>query len=210
MKTVKAIESARESANESASPERPSREEAEKAVETLLRWAGEDPGRPGLAETPARVARAYTEFFAGYHMNPQAILDKTFDDITGYDDFVLVRNIDMVAHCEHHMVPFIGRAHVAYWPDRHVVGISKLGRIVDVFSKRLTNQETITRLVADNIDEALRPRGVAVLIEAAHSCMCGRGVSKAAATTVTSAWRGVFRDNYDLQKRFFDYATKPE
>jgi GTP cyclohydrolase I len=183
-----------------------SREEAEKAVETLLRWAGEDPARPGLLETPARVTRAYTEFFAGYHMDPHKILDKTFDDITGYDDFVLVKNIDMTAHCEHHMVPFIGRAHVAYWPDKHVVGISKLGRIVDVYAKRLTNQETITRLVAQSIEDVLKPKGTAVLIEAAHTCMCGRGAHKAAATTVTSAFHGVFRDNYDLQRRFFDYS----
>lgn len=202
MKPVKATD-----INNLATP-RPAREEAEKAVETLLRWAGEDPAREGLRETPARVARAYTEFFAGYHMDPAAILDKTFADITGYDDFVLVRNIDFVAHCEHHMVPFIGTAHVAYWPDKHVVGISKLGRIVDVYAKRLTNQETMTRQVADSINEALEPKGVAVYVEAAHTCMCGRGVHKAAATTVTSAWRGVFRDDAELQRRFFDYAHK--
>lgn len=187
---------------------RPTREEAEKAVETLLRWAGEDPARAGLQETPARVARAYTEFFAGYHMDPMAILDKTFADITGYDDFVLVKNINFVAHCEHHMVPFIGTAHVAYWPDKHVVGISKLGRIVDVFAKRLTNQETLTRLVAQSIEDALKPKGVAVYMEAAHTCMCGRGVHKAAATTVTSAWHGVFKGDAELQRRFFDYAHK--
>lgn len=203
MKPVKAIETAL------PPTPRPTAEEAAQAVTTLLRWAGEDPDRPGLRETPARVLRAYDEFFAGYAMDPHAILDKTFADITGYDDFVLVRNIAMTAHCEHHMVPFTGIAHVAYWPDRHVVGISKLGRIVDVFAKRLTNQETVTRLVADSIDEALQPRGVAVFIEAAHNCMCGRGVNKTAATTVTSAWRGIFRDNPDLQQRFFAYATRP-
>lgn len=206
MKTVKAIDS---TAPEAAAP-RPERAEVEEAVRVLLRWAGEDPARPGLQETPARVARAYTEFFAGYHIDPQAILDKTFDDITGYDDFVLVRNIDMTAHCEHHMVPFTGVAHVAYWPDKHVVGISKLGRIVDVFARRLTNQETITRLVADNIDEVLQPKGVAVWIEAAHNCMCGRGVNKANATTVTSAWRGVFKGDPELQRRFFEYATRKD
>jgi GTP cyclohydrolase I len=202
MKPVKATD------NSGLTPARPSREEAEKAVETLLRWAGEDPAREGLQETPARVARAYTEFFAGYHMDPAAILDKTFADITGYDDFVLVKNIDFVAHCEHHMVPFMGTAHVAYWPDKHVVGISKLGRIVDVFAKRLTNQETLTRLVAQSIDDALKPKGVAVFMEAAHTCMCGRGVHKAAATTVTSAWHGVFKSDAELQRRFFDYAQK--
>ena len=200
MKPVKAIN------NGEDAPPRPTREEAEQAVATLIRWAGEDPAREGLRETPARVTRAYADFFAGYHMDPHKILDKTFADITGYDDFVLVRNIDMTAHCEHHMVPFVGRAHVAYWPDRHVVGISKLGRIVDVFSRRLTNQETITRQVAQSIEDALKPRGTAVLVEAAHTCMCGRGVSKPAATTVTSAFRGVFRDNYDLQRRFLDYV----
>lgn len=200
MKPVKAT------GNDNCPAPRPTREEAEKAVDVLLRWAGEDPGREGLRETPARVARAYTEFFAGYHMDPLAILDKTFGDITGYDDFVLVKNIDFVAHCEHHMVPFIGTAHVAYWPDKHVVGISKLGRVVDVFAKRLTNQETMTRKIADSIEEALAPRGVAVFAEAAHTCMCGRGVHKAAATTVTAAWRGVFKDNAELQRRFFEYA----
>lgn len=200
MKPVKATDN-----NNLAAP-RPTREEVEKAVEIMLRWAGEDPGREGLRETPARVARAYAEFFAGYHMDPAAILDKTFADITGYDDFVLVRDIDFVAHCEHHMVPFIGTAHVAYWPDKHVVGISKLGRIVDVFAKRLTNQETMTRLVAQSIEDALKPKGVAVYVEAAHTCMCGRGVHKAAASTVTSAWHGLFRENPELQRRFFDYA----
>jgi GTP cyclohydrolase I len=189
-------------------PPRPTREEAEAAVDTLLRWAGENPDREGLRETPARVARAYTEFFAGYHMDPHMILNKTFADITGYDDFVLVKNIDFVAHCEHHMVPFIGKAHVAYWPDKHVVGISKLGRIIDVFAKRLTNQETLTRSVAQSIEDVLQPKGTAVWMEAAHTCMCGRGVHKAAASTVTSAWHGVFRDNADLQRRFFDYSQK--
>lgn len=197
MKTVKATD------NSPAAP-RPTREEAEDAVRTLLRWAGEDPARPGLLDTPGRVTRAYGEFFAGYHMDPHKILDRTFDDITGYDDFVLVRDIDFMAHCEHHMVPFIGRAHVAYWPDKHVVGISKLGRIVDVFARRLTNQETITTQVAQSIEDVLKPKGVAVHIEAAHSCMCGRGVHKPAAVTVTAAWRGVFHDNYDLQRRFIE------
>jgi GTP cyclohydrolase I len=203
MKPVKATN------NNRLAAARPSKEEAEKAVETLLRWAGEDPGREGLRDTPGRVTRAYAEFFAGYHMDPMAILDRTFADITGYDDFVLVKNIDFVAHCEHHMVPFIGTAHVAYWPDKHVVGISKLGRIVDVFAKRLTNQETMTRQVADSISKALEPKGVAVYVEAAHTCMCGRGVHKAAATTVTSAWHGVFKGDAELQRRFFDYAHKP-
>lgn len=205
MKSLKAIEN---SLSDPSSLGRPSREEAEKAVETLLRWAGEDPARAGLRETPSRVTRAFGEFFAGYHMDPHKILDKTFDDITGYDDFVLVRNIDFTAHCEHHMVPFMGRAHVAYWPDKHVVGISKLGRIVDVYAKRLTNQETVTRSVAQAIEDVLKPKGTAVWLEAAHTCMCGRGVHKPAATTVTSAWHGVFRDNADLQRRFFDYATR--
>ena len=203
MKPVKAIN------NGEDAPPRPTREEAEQAVETLIRWAGEDPARAGLRETPARVTRAYAEFFAGYHMDPHKILDRTFADITGYDDFVLVRHIDMTAHCEHHMVPFTGRAHVAYWPDRHVVGISKLSRIVDVFSKRLTNQETITRQIAESIEDVLKPRGIAVMIEAAHACMCGRGVNKPAAATVTSAFRGVFRDDYDLQRRFLDYVHMP-
>lgn len=181
---------------------KPTRQEAEAAVETLLRWAGDDPAREGLRDTPARVARAYEEFFAGYARDAAAELARTFKDIQGYDDMVLVRDIDFTAHCEHHMVPITGRAHVAYWPAAHVVGISKLARVVDVFAKRLISQEVMTRQIVQTLDAALRPRGSAVLIEAAHQCMTTRGVQKPSSATVTSMFTGVFREDPAVQARF--------
>ena len=181
---------------------RPSREEAEKAVETLLRWAGEDPSRPGLVETPARVVRAYEEFFSGYHASAENELAKTFEDIEGFDDIVLVKDIDFVSHCEHHMVPIIGKAHVAYWPHEKVVGISKLARVVDVFAKRLVSQENMTRMIVETIDKVLSPKGTAVLIEADHQCMSIRGVHKPGSATVTTMFSGVFKDDPSAKERF--------
>ncbi|MCD8496968.1 MAG: GTP cyclohydrolase I FolE [Alphaproteobacteria bacterium] len=187
--------------------ERPSRAEAEEAVRTLIRWAGDDPAREGLIDTPARVTRAYEEFFAGYARDAKDDLSRTFEDIQGFDDMVIVKNIDFTSHCEHHMVPIIGRAHVAYWPDEKVVGISKLARVVDICSKRLVSQETMTQQVVNAIEGALSPKGVAVIIEAAHQCMSIRGVNKADSLTVTSLFTGKFRDDVNVQRRFLDLAN---
>ncbi len=184
--------------------DRPSREEAEKAVETLLRYIGERPDREGLRETPARVIRAYDEFFEGYEQDADGVLGKTFEDIAGYDDMVIVRDIDFISHCEHHMVPIMGRAHVAYWPSARVVGISKLARVVDVYAKRLISQENMTREIRDAIDRTLKPRGAAVMISAAHQCMSTRGVFKPASATVTSMFSGIFKDDPAVQRRFLD------
>ncbi len=183
---------------------RPSREEAMKAVEVMLRWAGEDPTREGLVETPKRVVKAYEEFFSGYTKDAAAELSKTFEDIEGFDDMVIVRDIDFVSHCEHHLVPILGKAHVAYWPDEKVVGISKLARIVDIFARRLVSQENMTRNVVQCIDETLKPKGVAVYIDANHQCMSTRGVNKAGSSTVTSMFSGIFKEDYHVQRRFLD------
>lgn len=181
---------------------KPSREEAERAVEVLLRWAGEDPQREGLIETPARVARAYEEFFAGYDQDAAKELSKTFEDIDEFDDIVLVKDIDFVSHCEHHMVPIIGKAHVAYWPDQAVVGISKLARIVDIFGRRLVSQENMTNNIVKCIDESLKPKGVAVMIDADHQCMSIRGVRKPGSSTITMTFSGVFKEDQAVQDRF--------
>jgi len=178
----------------SAEP-RPSREEAEAAIRTLLRWAGDDPTREGLVDTPARVARAYEEFFAGYEVDPVALLERTFEETDGYDEIVLLRDIRLESHCEHHMVPIIGRAHVAYLPHRRVVGISKLARVVEAYAKRLQIQEKLTAQIANTLQEVLQPKGVAVIIEAAHQCMTTRGIHKPGVTMVTSRMLGTFRDN---------------
>lgn len=183
---------------------RPSREEAEEAVRVLLRWAGDDPEREGLRETPARVTRAYEEFFAGYELDAGKELAKTFEDIQGFDDMVLVKDIDFVSHCEHHMVPIIGKAHVAYWPDEKIVGISKLARIVDIFAKRLVSQETMTKQIVDVIGSALNPKGAAVMIDANHQCMSIRGVNKSGSSTTTMMFSGVFKDDPAQQRRFMD------
>jgi len=174
---------------------RPSREEAEAAVRTLLRWAGDDPTREGLIDTPSRVARAYEEFFAGYEVDPVALLERTFEETDGYDEIVLLRDIRLESHCEHHMVPIIGRAHIAYLPHRRVVGISKLARVVEAYAKRLQIQEKLTAQIANTLQEVLQPRGVAVIIEAAHQCMTTRGIHKPGVTMVTSRMLGTFRDN---------------
>jgi len=184
--------------------ERPSREEAEEAVQVLLRWAGEDPQRPGLRDTPGRVTRAYEEFFAGYNQCTDDILDTTFEDIEGYNDFVLVKNIDFTSHCEHHMVPIIGRAHVAYWPGERVVGISKLARVVDVFAKRLVSQENMTAQIVESIDRSLEPKGTAVIIDAVHHCMSIRGAMKPGSSTVTSLFSGIFEHDEKVRTRFLE------
>lgn len=183
---------------------KPSRAEAEDAIRTLLRYTGEDISRPGLIDTPARVIRSYDEFFAGYDQNPADVLNRTFEDIEGYKDFVLVKNIDFISHCEHHMVPIVGTAHVAYWPDEHVVGISKLARTVDIYSKRLISQEVMTRNIVEAIDSVLAPKGTAVLIDAVHHCMSIRGANKPNSSTVTSMFSGIFEHNDDIRRRFLD------
>ena len=175
--------------------ERPSRDEAEEAVRTLIRWAGDDPGREGLVGTPDRVVRSYEEFFAGYDQDPVDILQRTFEETDGYDEIVLLRDIRLESHCEHHIVPILGKAHVAYLPDRRVVGISKLARIVEVYAKRLQIQEKLTAQIANTINEVLQPKGVAVVIEAAHQCMTTRGVHNPGVTMVTSRMLGAFRDD---------------
>jgi GTP cyclohydrolase IA len=184
-----------ERASDAASTDRPTRQEAEAAVRTLLRWAGDDPAREGLLDTPARVARAYEEFFSGYEIDPIALLERTFEETDGYDEIVLLRDIRLESHCEHHMVPIIGRAHVAYLPHHRVVGISKLARVVDAYARRLQIQEKLTAQIANTIQQVLEPRGVAVVIEAAHQCMTTRGIHKPGVTMVTSRMLGAFRDD---------------
>ena len=176
-------------------PARPSREEAEAAVRTLLRWAGDDPDREGLAGTPDRVVRSYEEFFAGYDQDPRDMLQRTFEEVEGYDEVVVLRDIRLESHCEHHMVPIIGKVHVGYLPDKRVVGISKLARVVDAYAHRLQIQEKLTAQIANTLQEVLQPRGVAVVIEAAHQCMTTRGVHKPGVTMVTSRMLGAFRDD---------------
>jgi len=173
----------------------PTQDEAEAAVRTLIRWAGDDPEREGLRETPARVARSYLEFFRGYGEDPVAILERTFEEVDGYDEIVLLRDIRLESHCEHHMVPIIGRVHVAYLPHRRVVGISKLARVVDAYARRLQIQEKLTAQIANTIQEVLQPLGTAVIIEAAHECMTTRGVHKTGVCMVTSRMLGAFRDD---------------
>ena len=185
-----------------AKVERPSREDAEAAVRTLIAWAGDDPAREGLVDTPRRVLAAYDEFYAGYRQNPAEALDRTFEDVGSYDDIVLVRDIPFYSHCEHHMVPFVGRAHIAYFPTESVVGLSKLARVLDVFARRLQTQERLTADVVGAIDEILKPRGIAVMIEAEHQCMTLRGVHKHGASTVTTQFTGIFRDDPTEQQRF--------
>jgi GTP cyclohydrolase IA len=182
---------------------RPSRDEAEAAVRTLIAWAGDDPTREGLLDTPRRVTKAYGEFFAGYADDPKAILSKTFKEVGGYDDIVLVKDIPFSSHCEHHMVPFVGKAHIAYLPHDGVVGISKLARLVEAFSRRLQVQEVMTAQIIDAINEHLNPRGAAVLLEAEHMCMSMRGVRAHGAMTITQRFTGVFAEEKSEQDRFF-------
>lgn len=181
---------------------KPSRAEVEEAVRTILRWAGEDPARDGLIETPKRVTKAYEEYFAGYAMDPKEILNKTFEEIEGYDEMISLRGIRFESHCEHHMAPIIGKAWVAYIPKGRVVGISKLARVVQVYAKRLQIQEKMTAQIANVIDEVLQPQGVAVLIKAEHHCMTTRGVMKPGTDLVTSRMLGVFRDSAITRQEF--------
>jgi GTP cyclohydrolase I len=186
----------------SAEADRPSREEAEDAVRTLIRWARDDPKREGLRDTPARVVRAYEEFFAGYLQEPTEILNRTFSEVGGYDEMIVMTDIRFESHCEHHMVPIIGKAHVGYLPDKRVVGISKLARLVEIYARRLQVQEKMTVQIADCLQKALKPKGVAVVIEAAHQCMTTRGVHKPGVGLVTSRMVGAFRDDASTRREF--------
>lgn len=188
---------------------RPSREEAEDAVRVLLRWAGDDPEREGLVGTAERVARAYEEWFAGYHEDPVALLQRTFDETAGYDEIVLLKDVRFESHCEHHMAPIIGRIHVAYLPSSRVVGISKLARVVEVYSKRFTIQEKMTAQIAECLDRVLRPLGVAVVVEATHQCMTTRGVHRPGVTMVTSKMTGVFKENLATRHELLTVLGSP-
>jgi len=192
-----------------ADPARPTRAEAEAAVRTLLRWAGDDPAREGLRDTPARVARAYEEFFSGYTTDPHVLLERTFEETDGYDEIVLLRDIRLESTCEHHMAPILGRVHVAYLPHRRVVGISKLARVVEAYAKRFQIQEKLTAQIANTIQEVLAPRGVAVVIEAAHQCMTTRGVHKPGVTMVTSRMLGAFRTDPATRRELLAMIGNP-
>ena len=183
---------------------KPSREEAMDAVRTMIAWAGDDPSREGLLETPKRVIKAYEEFFAGYDMDPDEILNKTFEEVAGYDEMIIIKDIRLESHCEHHMVPILGKAHLAYIPNNRVLGISKLARVVDVYGKRLQTQETMTAQIAESINRVLQPKGVAVVVDAGHQCMTTRGIHKTNATTITSQMLGVFRSDYRTRSEFMN------
>lgn len=185
-----------------APPNRPSQAEVEAAVRTLLRWTGDDPDREGLLDTPLRVAKAYREMFSGYDQDPAKELGRTFEEVEGYDDIVLIKDIQFHSHCEHHMVPIVGKAHVAYLPDGKVVGLSKIARVVDIFAHRLQTQEAMTAQIAGVIQDVLNPRGVAVMIEAEHMCMAMRGIRKQGSTTLTTTFTGAFKDRPEEQVRF--------
>ena len=186
---------------------RPSREQAMEAVKTLLAYTGDDPSREGLVDTPKRVIKAYDEFFAGYKEDPEEVLSRTFEQVEGYDEMVIVKGIRVESHCEHHMVPIIGVAHVGYIPNKKVVGISKLARMVDLFGKRLQTQETMTAQIADTIEKVLNPKGVAVVIDAAHMCMTTRGIHKTETSTVTSRMLGTFRKNANTRAEFMNLIS---
>ena len=181
--------------------------EAEQAFKTILKWLGEDPNREGLLETPRRVMKAYKEYFGGYKVDPNKILDKTFGDVDGYDDMVIQKNISVQSHCEHHMAPIIGKAHVAYIPKERVVGLSKLARVVEVFSKRLQTQERLTVQIANTLMEALDAKGVAVTIDSTHQCMTMRGIKKEQATTVTNFYLGQFKEDLSYQNRYLRFIS---
>ena len=184
--------------------------EAEQAFKTILKWLGEDPNREGLLETPRRVMKAYKEYFGGYKVDPNKILDKTFGDVDGYDDMVIQKNISVQSHCEHHMAPIIGKAHVAYIPKERVVGLSKLARVVEVFSKRLQTQERLTMQVAKTLMESLDANGVAVTIDSTHQCMTMRGIKKEQATTVTNYYLGQFKEDLSYQNRYLRFISIPK
>ena len=194
----------RSSAVDTNASGRPTRQEAEAAVKTLLAWAGDDPQREGLLDTPRRVVEAYEELFAGYAADPNAALSRVFREVEGYSDIVLVRDIPFVSHCEHHIAPFFGKAHIGYLPRGGAVGLSKLARVVEMFARRLQTQEAMTAQIADAIERGLNPRGVAVMIEAEHSCMSMRGIKKTGTSTATTEFTGIFRTDREEQRRFFD------
>ena len=202
MKLVKEVEQS------SKKKDQISDEKAEEAIRTIIQWIGEDPKREGLLSTPKRVIKAFKEYFEGYKMDPNKYLSKTFTEVEGYDDMVIEKNISIQSHCEHHMAPIIGVAHVAYIPSKKVVGLSKLARVVEVFSKRLQTQERLTTQIAKTIMDVLQPRGVAVTIDAAHSCMTNRGVKKENTTTVTNYFLGAFKDDLSFQNRYLRYINK--
>ena len=186
---------------------KPTREEAEAAVRTMLAWTGDNPDREGLVETPKRVVRAYEQFFAGYEMDPKEVLSKVFEEVEGYDEMVIVKDIRVESHCEHHIVPILGKAHVGYLPNKRIVGISKLARVVDIFGKRLQTQEVMTAQIANVINEVLEPKGVAVVMNAKHQCMTTRGVHKPESSTITSTMLGAFRENPDTRAEFMNLIT---
>ena len=186
---------------------KPTREEAEAAVRTMLAWTGDNPDREGLVETPKRVVRAYEQFFAGYEMDPKDVLSKVFEEVEGYDEMVIVKDIRVESHCEHHIVPILGKAHVGYLPNKRIVGISKLARVVDIFGKRLQTQEVMTAQIANVINEVLEPKGVAVVMNAKHQCMTTRGVHKPESSTITSTMLGAFRENPDTRAEFMNLIT---
>ena len=188
---------------------RPSREEAEQAVRTLLRWAGDDPDREGLRDTPKRYVAAFEEWFAGYSVDPAETLSRTFEEVEGYDEMVVLRNVRFESHCEHHIAPIIGKAHIAYLPDRRVIGISKLARLVDAYGKRLQIQEKLTAQIATALNDVLQPKGVGVVIEATHGCMTTRGIHKSGLTMVTSQMIGAFRDNDTTRREFLSAIGNP-
>ena len=191
-----------------ASANKPSKEKAMDAVKTLIEWAGDDPSREGLIETPKRVVKAYEEFFAGYEQDALKVLGKTFEDVNGYDDIVFLRDINIDSHCEHHMVPIAGKAHVAYLPKDKVVGISKLARVIEIFSKRLQTQETMTMQIMKTIDEALEPFGTAIMIDAKHQCMTTRGINKPNVSTITTKFSGLFAEDAELRNRFMQLVKE--
>jgi GTP cyclohydrolase I len=190
--------------------DRPTFEDAAEAVRTLIRWAGDDPAREGLSETPGRVVRAFDEWFSGYREDPSSILSKTFEETDGYDEMVVLRNIRFTSHCEHHIAPIVGRAHIGYLPTRRVVGISKLARLVDVYARRLQIQEKMTAQIANTINDILEPQGAAVVIEASHQCMTTRGADKPGSTLITSQMTGAFRDDASTRREFLSAIGNPQ
>ena len=202
MKLVKDTDKLQEKNNEISD------EKAEEAIQTLIQWLGEDPEREGLKSTPKRVIKAYKEYFQGYKQDPGEYLTKTFTEVEGYDDMVIEKNISLRSHCEHHMAPIVGVAHVAYIPSKKVVGLSKLARVVDAFSKRLQTQERLTMQIAKTIMDILQPRGVAVTIDASHQCMTNRGIKKEKTTTITNYFLGAFKDDLSFQNRYLRYINK--
>jgi GTP cyclohydrolase I len=207
-KTRKQINTSSRVAERTLPVDRPSREQALEAVRTLIAWAGDDPDREGLLDTPRRVVDAYGEWFDGYEGDPGKELSRTFEDVQGYDDVVMLRGIEVESHCEHHMAPFLGKAYVAYVPDEKVVGISKLARVVEIFSRRLQTQETLTQQIAKAVQEHLEPKGVAIMIDAEHQCMTTRGVHHRHVSTVTTQFSGVFKHDIGLQERFLNFCSR--